>query len=68
MSENVAPKTLREWLADLALALEEQIRHGEESDNPEGARYIRISDTCAREIAREARAWAERSGAYREVT
>lgn len=52
---NHTPHTLsasdRAYLEVLAIGLAEAPREGEATDSPEGARYIRISDTLARDIA-----------------
>lgn len=40
----------REYLRDLATLFEIHRRQGEETDTPEGARYIVISDTMAKGI------------------
>ena len=35
-------------------------RIGAEKDEPEGARYIQISDTCAKQMARTLQAYVDR--------
>ena len=56
MNEQVLLDKLRKSQASLlADSLDEAARQGEESDEPEGARYITISDTKAKEMAQQLR-------------
>lgn len=47
----------REICQELAVLLETSMRLGAETDTPEGARWIQISDTLANRIAAELREW-----------
>lgn len=45
----------RKYLNELANGLDMAGRLGSEKDNPEGVRYIQISDTLAKDMARDLR-------------
>lgn len=49
----IIPLTDHQRLLRLAEALRKTERFGAETDEPEGARYIQLSDTLAKEIDRE---------------
>lgn len=48
----------KQWLLKLAGELDSAARLGTDSDEPEGARWIELSDTAARQIAARLRAIA----------
>lgn len=50
---------MEEYLRQVAEMLEESPRLGQPEDKPEGARYIVLSDTLARQIAAKLRAYSE---------
>lgn len=60
IADRVAKLTLEEYAIELADALDAAMRVGARSDEQEGARFIKLSDSLAREISETLRSKARR--------